>query len=80
MLYRDHKGSLRRSMETSREIAATKDALAVEASLYCGRSVAPSEIAVSPYCYDSRIMWDSHIVEVDGFGPIGFVNGPLESD
>lgn len=77
MKYREHRGGLSESMETVREIASTREAIALEAGLMLGRLVTPDEVRVSPYGYDARIMWDTHIVEIDGFGPIGFTDGPL---
>lgn len=77
MKYRQHRGGLSESLETTREIAATKEAIALEASLELGRVVTNREIAVEPYGYDHRILWDTHIVTVEGYGVLGFTDGPV---
>lgn len=77
MKYRQHKGNLSESLETTREIGATKKALALEASLDLGRVVTDREITVEPYCYDHRILWDTYIVTVEGHGVLGFTDGPV---
>jgi hypothetical protein len=72
-----HAGGLTESLATVREIAATREALALEASLFLGRIVYPHEITVKPVCYDPRTMWDTHIVLIEGVGPLGYTDGPL---
>ena len=75
--YRQIKGGLDESLATEREIPATLEALALEASLVLGRAVNPQDVTVSAYGYDHRTLWDTHIVEVKGIGPIGFTDGPV---
>lgn len=72
-----HAGGLTESLATAREIAATKEALAVEASLFTGRVVAPREIDVKHVCFDPRTRWDTHIVTIEGFGVLGYTDGPV---
>lgn len=72
MKYRQHKGGLSESMATVRDIAATRqamfDALGLDAT---------ASLDVKPYGYDSRIGWDTHIVTVEGYGVVGFTDGPV---
>lgn len=56
MKYRDHRGGLKESMETVREIEPTLDALAVVLK------VPPSAITVETYGYDERIDWHTFLV------------------
>jgi hypothetical protein len=69
MKYRDHRGGLRASMETVREIAPKIDALAIILK------VPPSAIIVEKYGdgIDERIGWDTHLVCVEGL-PVGFTD------
>lgn len=78
MKYRQHKGSLEESIATTCEIDATKHAIASLASNEIGRNVDPASISVTHYGYDSRISWDSYIVEVEGYGVLGFTDGCVE--
>jgi hypothetical protein len=36
-------------------------------------------VSVSPYTWDERIKWDTHIVTLDG-NAVGFTNGPVGSN
>jgi len=42
-----------------------------------GVSVSEAALHVHYYAYDDRIEWDTHIVMLDGFGPVGFTDGPV---
>ena len=77
MRYRQHRGGLGASLKTQIDIPRTIEAIASEASLALGRIVDKSEITVSAYVHDDRIMWDTHIVEVAGYGVLGFTDGPV---
>ena len=69
MKYRDHRGSYRASMDTTREIAPSLEALAVILK------VPVSAIKVEPYGgIDRRNGWNTHVVTVDGH-PVGFTDG-----
>ncbi len=35
-------------------------------------------VRVTAYGFDARINWDTHIVTVDGFGPVGFTDGSCD--
>jgi hypothetical protein len=71
MKYRDHRGGLKESMETVREIEPTIDALAVILK------VPPSAITVETYGYDARIDWHAYLVAVEGRA-VGFCNAFVE--
>jgi len=78
MKLRQHRGGLEESMATTIEIEPTMEALlaAVRASM-SPLSVADDSLSVKPYGFDKRINWDTHIVEIQGFGVYGFTDGPL---
>jgi len=40
-------------------------------------SISSNTVHVEFYCYDKRINWNTYIVTLDGYGVIGFTNGPL---
>ncbi len=68
-------------MQTVIEIQPTLEALftVINRELSCYEVVVMlNQIHVEPYCFDSRINWDTYIVTVDGYGVYGFTNGPLK--
>ena len=72
ILVRKHKGDYADSMETTKEIDATLDAVAD----YFERPV--KWITVEPYSgIDKRNGWDTYIVCADG-AAIGFTNGGVK--
>lgn len=84
MRYRPHKRSLEESMKT---VATFKNLAAlifymreVELKPY-GFHFNDSQVRIAPYYGDDdRIGWkDVHIVTIDGYGVMGFVEGPLPS-
>jgi hypothetical protein len=76
---RKHRGSLVDSMATVIEIEPTMKALlkAMREDLSPGWSFNVDDVTVEPYGWDERIGWDTHIVNIAGFGPYGFTDGPL---
>jgi hypothetical protein len=82
MKFREHRGGIVDSMMTEVEIEPTRDALLAVLSdkRWLGiREVLKREsLRVEPYIYDERIDWDTHIVSVDGYGVVGFTDGPVE--
>jgi hypothetical protein len=77
MKFREHRGGLSESLETQREIPATAEAAALEASRVLGRHVEPSEIRVQACGYDARIMWQTFLLFVEGDGPFGYCDEQL---
>jgi len=87
MLYRDHRGSLAKSMETVREVNSfneLKEYLEKEwENSYKGIHKTVEEIKIEPYSYDKRIDWNTYIVTIrvtgeDNFWVAGFTNGMIE--
>lgn len=42
-----------------------------------GFEVEPAHIDVSPYVFDDRNGWDTYIVTVEGYGVLGYTDGPV---
>lgn len=75
--FRFHRGGLAESMETVVTVA-DKAALCNQVRAARGYpAFEDGQIAVSPYCYDARIGWDTHIVTLEG-NAIGYTDGPME--
>lgn len=88
MRFREHRGSLADSMETVVSFDQGRDALI----RYCQLLLKPygyefdsSQFHVEPYgspdgraFRDSRVdpPWDTHLVTIDGYGVMGFTDGP----
>jgi hypothetical protein len=87
MKFREHRGSLSESMETVIEIEPTKEALALAVDAWRRRlgmpltvipQVTSANVDVMPYGgRDERIGWETHLVTIKGWGPVGFTDGPL---
>lgn len=78
-LYRDHRGGLADSMDTVRKVSSRQELIDyLRRDLSAWKFEFPDEaVKIEPYGYDARINWDTYIVTVEGFGPVGFTNGPL---
>jgi hypothetical protein len=88
MKYREHRGGLAESMATVIELA-DKAALIkyLRMSFDAWNKQVPGlehnfpridddTVKVEKYHYDERIKWDTHIVTIEKFGPVGFTDGP----
>lgn len=75
---RQHRGSLADSMETVFEVENFDQLVdAINKSLAHYTAVSREEVHVTPYTYDCRIGWNTHLVELDGYGVWGMTDGPL---
>lgn len=78
MLFREHRGLLEESMKTCVPLANSKEALAKyigEMDMFLdNREVTKEMLTVKPYGIDERNSWDTHIVELSGYGVVGFTN------
>lgn len=82
MRFREHRGGLRESIATTIEIEPTIDALLIvvrNALEPYGAHINEKQIHVSPYGFDGRIGWDTHIVTVDGYGLFGFSDAAIKT-
>ena len=43
-----------------------------------GVDVTADKITVEQYTYDERNDWDTYIVSVEGYGVVGYTDGPIE--
>jgi hypothetical protein len=67
-------------MKTVKEIEPNKEAVAKYLSDYYGEYVDPNKIIVESYGIDSmdtRIDWNTHLVSIIDYCPVGFTDGPL---
>lgn len=81
MLIREHRRLLDESMETVVAIEPTMTALVAWAEQLLAHYDLPKpfDIRIKHYCYDSRIKWNTYIVKLEGYGVLGFTDGPLIS-
>lgn len=81
MKFREHRASLTESIETVVEIEPTLVAVteAIVKSLrhFPAARVSQDRVRVEPYAFDARIGWNTHIVTLDGYGVLGFTDGPI---
>ena len=78
MKYRPQRGSLAESMAEVVEIEPNLRALRLAVvEKYSGILfwLDYNKIEVTPYCYDDRIGWRTHVVRIDGQA-VGFTDGP----
>jgi hypothetical protein len=82
MKFREQRGGLDESMATCIELA-DRDALVTHLKRELGKyhyGFEPHLLKVEPYARDDRIGWlDTHIVSIDGYGVVGFTDGPAHS-
>jgi hypothetical protein len=81
MQVRQHRRLLDESMETVETIEPTMTALVAWAERILAQWDIPKpfDIRIKPYGYDGRIKWNTHIVKLEGYGVLGFTDGPLIS-
>lgn len=75
--YRDHKGGLAESLETTQEFTdrgALLEYLQRTLDRWCKAELDLNKVTIEPYGFDERIEWDSHIVHLDGWGVFGFTD------
>jgi hypothetical protein len=83
ILFREHRGSLDESMKTVIEIEPTKEALrALVVERFKQLGIVwlirdRDQVRVDRQGFDERTGWDTHIVTVDNWGPVGFTSGPV---
>jgi hypothetical protein len=77
LLFRFHRGSLDESMKTVVEIKSESQLKKV---IEGGFEPTVIDLYITPYCFDERNGWDTHMVRVimnhepDALYPIGFLN------
>jgi hypothetical protein len=80
MKFREHKGSLSESMKTVVEVADHTALLehirALAAPWPTFPPVSADTVHIERHCYDERIEWDNYIVTLDGYGVLGYTDGP----
>ena len=79
VLYRPHRGGLAEAMAEVRTVASREELISIirEELSHYSVEVKEENFHVKQYGYDERINWDTYIVTLDGFGVLGFTNGPL---
>lgn len=75
MRIRQHRGGLAESLATVETIEPTRAAVAVWAARALARPVVAADIDVTPYGYDARIEWDTHLVTLKNYGVLGMCDG-----
>lgn len=80
--FREHRGGLAESLETTVEVETKADLVAHMRSKLSpfGFHFEDADMTIKPYGadpYDSRIGWNTFIVTIDGYGVAGFTNGAL---
>lgn len=73
--FKEHRGTLEDSMKTLIEV---EDETALRLALHhVSPKIVANAISQVPYGYDDRIGWDCYIITLDGFGVLGFSDGPI---
>jgi len=75
MKIRMHRGSLRESMSTVKEIPPNITAIS---KYLAANGFVSHRLEVVPYSFDHRNQWDTHLVTADG-APVAWTNGPLSN-
>jgi len=77
MRIREHRGGLAESMATVVDIEPTMGSVVTEVGRKLGREVKVGEVRVEPIGHDPKTGWDTHMVQVEGWGVYGFTDGPV---
>lgn len=81
--FREHRGGLAESMRTQclvhslDELRETVILRLAPWEAVIEKLIDRHGLKVAPYGYDERTGWDTHIVTLEGYGVIGFTDGPL---
>lgn len=82
MRIRLHRATIEESLATTQVIDHTEEALMAfinaELSSY-GVTVKREQVSITPYGYDDRNDWNTHLVHIDGYGVFGMTDGRLAS-
>ena len=75
MKFREHRGGLAESMETVVELNTRKE-FCDHIGKIARKFVPEGEFTIrfQEYSFDTRINWDTWLVILDGYGPIGMLN------
>lgn len=76
--FREHRGSLSESMNTIRSVSSKKDIAEICNNKFI--TFEAEKIEITPYCYDARIRWDTHIVTYQGYVVLGFTDGNIHGN
>ena len=81
--FREHRGSLAEAMGTVVNIQDKKELIDIikdRLSPYChGLEISNETVEVSPYGFDNRIIWDTHIVILKGYSVFGFTDAAVDT-
>lgn len=80
MRFREHRGALRDSLDTTVELADRAALVQHVTKLlrpYWRLPVVDEAIHVKHYAYDDRCGWDMYMVTLDGYGVLGFTDSPV---
>jgi hypothetical protein len=81
ILYRPHwlGGELNESLEKAITIKSRAELISIirEQLFHWYVEFTDDQFHVEQYDYDERIGWDTYIVTLDGYGVLGYTNGPL---
>lgn len=77
MLFRQHRGGFKESMDTVQELDNSKEALINKLNeILKDSSISATldNVAINNYSFDKRNNWETFAVSIKGYGVIGFVN------
>lgn len=78
MKFREHKGRLKESLKTVIDLDSRDELVKHVRELLkeINVEIADADLTVEKYAHDPRTQWDTYIVRLKGYGPIGFTDGP----
>jgi hypothetical protein len=84
MKFRELRGGLRESLETLVELPDRAALIAHVSQLQAAQPfnapVSDATVHVRRYYHDPRTGWDTHLVTLDIWGPVGYTDGPCEAE
>jgi len=78
MKFREHRGRLKDSLKTVVELDSRNELLKHVRALLKEYNLefADADLTVEKHAHDPRTNWDTYIVRLNGYGPVGFTDGP----
>ena len=75
--FREHRQSLEASMRTVVFLETRAQLILHLRAVLAPVPVAEADILVRHYTFDKRIGWDTYLIVVRDYGPVGFTDGPI---
>ena len=78
MLIREHRGSLKESMDTLRIVYSVEELLNMLRHVTGDDNIVEHDLNFKHQGYDERIHWDVYLLTIDSYGVFGMTDSTIE--